>query len=161
MIIVSDASPLMNLAAISQLQLLREIYGRIIIPPKVFQELTVQGRGQPGDSEVRNAKWIEVQEPSDRILISELSETIDVGEAEAIALAVELQCSKIIIDERLGRKKAQEMNLHVIGTLGVLVEAKQRHLIPSVISLMDELRTKAHFRIREELYYEIKQTVGE
>ncbi len=161
MIIVSDASPLMNLAAINQLHLLRDIYGKIIIPPKVFQELTVQGRGQPGDSEIRNAEWIEVIEPTDRNLISELSETIDIGEAEAIALAVELHCNKLIIDERLGRKKAQEFHLHVIGTLGILVEAKHHHLIPSVVSLMDALRTKAHFWIREELYDEIKQTVGE
>ncbi len=90
MIVVSDASPLVGLAAIGRFELLRELYGEIFIPPTVFKELTQKGRGRPGDREVREAAWVIEKACTDQELFRTLRTRLDPGEAEAITLALDL-----------------------------------------------------------------------
>ena len=63
MIVVSDTSPIINLAAIGELGLLPKLYNSIILPTAVFDEITITGAGLPSDAEIRNADWVEVRSP--------------------------------------------------------------------------------------------------
>lgn len=164
MIVVSDTSPITNLAAIAQLDLLQKLYTRIIIPVAVYNEMVNIGKLVPGSTEVQTLPWIQTQAVVDQqqvITIQESEENIDLGEAEAIALALELRADLLLMDERRGRLVATSYSLQVTGLLGVLVQAKQNHLIQSVKSLLDPLIEQADFRVSDQLYTTILQIADE
>ena len=87
--VVSNSSPLINLAWIDQLHLLPEFYGEILIPEAVWDEIVIQGSGQPGAKEVGNSAWITARKVKNTDLVLALRQELDAGEAEAIALALE------------------------------------------------------------------------
>ena len=87
---VSNSSPLINLARIGKLNLLPRIFGRIIIPNAVWQEVAVEDQDYPGADEIRQAKWIQRAAVSNRQLVHSLRQELDAGEAEVIASAVEI-----------------------------------------------------------------------
>ena len=161
MLIVCDTSPIINLAIIDHLWLLPKIYGQIIIPQTVYDEIVIAGAGETGADDVRLAKWIEVRNCTINDLWERLKKELDPGEAEAIALAFEIQADRILIDERKGRQKAIELLLKPVGVLGVLLRAKQDNLISEVTPLLDRLMEEADFFIHENLYYEVKALAGE
>ncbi|WP_292796279.1 DUF3368 domain-containing protein [Nostoc sp. NMS7] len=124
MIIVSDTSPINNLAAINHLHLLQQLYGTVLIPEAVYRELTDPNFSVAGAIEVQTFIWIQTRPVEDRILVEALSNELDIGEAEAIALALEMKADQVLIDERRGRMIAARLNLAYTGILGILVEAK-------------------------------------
>jgi predicted nucleic acid-binding protein len=160
-IIVSDTSPINNLAEINQLHLLHQLYGTVLIPEAVFQELTDPSFPVAGATEVQTFGWIQTLTVSDRTLVEAMSNELDIGEAEAIALAVEIQADQVLIDERRGRLVATRLNLRCIGILGILVEAKSQGLIAEVKPLLDALVNEAGFWVAEPLYNSILRLVGE
>jgi uncharacterized protein len=160
-IVVSDISPIRNLGAVGHLQLLRQLYGEVVTPLAFFREMTVGGAGRLGGMEVQTPEWIKVREVTDRTLVTALQMELDVGEAEAIALAKELAADLLLMDERRGRDIAAHFGLRVIGLLGVLIEAKQRGNIPAVKPILDDLRTKAGFWVSQQLYVRVLQAAGE
>lgn len=161
MIIVSDTSPINNLAAIKHLHLLHQLYGTILIPEAVYQELTDPNFPVAGTTEVQNLDWIQTRAVSDRTLVEALSNDLDVGEAEAIALAIEIQADRVLIDERRGRLIASRLNLCYTGILGILVEAKSQSLITEVKPLLDALINEAGFWVAEPLYNSVLRLVDE
>ena len=161
MIIVSETSPINNLAEINQLHLLHQLYGTVLIPEAVFQELTDPSFPVAGATEVQTFDWIQTLTVSDRTLVEAMSNELDIGEAEAIALAVEIQADQVLIDERRGRLVANRLNLRCIGILGILVEAKSQGLIAEVKPLLDALVNEAGFWVAEPLYNSILRLVGE
>lgn len=164
MIVVSDTSPITNLAAISQLDLLKELYTRIIIPVAVYDEMVNIGKPVPGAIEVQTLSWIQTQAVVDRqrvITIQESEENIDLGEAEAIALALDLKADLLLMDERRGRLVATSYGLQVTGLLGVLVQAKQNNLIKIVKPVVDQLIEQADFRVSSQLYSAILEIANE
>lgn len=161
MIIVSDTSPINNLAAINHLYLLRQLYGTVIIPEAVYQELTDPNFPVAGATEVQTFDWIQTHIISDRTLVEALSNELDIGEAEAIALAIEVQADQVLIDERRGRMIASKLNLQYTGILGILVEAKSQGLIAKVKPLMNALINEAGFWIAEPLRNSVLQLVNE
>jgi len=161
MIVVSDTSPLINLAAVGQLDLLRQLYGHVIIPQAIYDEIVLAGVGQPGSAEVKDAVWIETRRLKDQALADILNLELDRGEAEALALALELKAELLLIDERKGRAIATRLGLVHIGLLGALVEAKQRGLILAVQPLVDDLIAKAGFWISADLYRRVLQAAAE
>jgi predicted nucleic acid-binding protein len=160
MIVVSNTSPISNLAAIGQLDLLPQLYGTIIIPPAVYQELINSGDADPATLAVQTLDWIQTQPVSDRVLLETLQSNLDPGEAEAIALAVEINADRLIIDERRGRNEAIRLGLPVTGLLGIVLAAKQQGLIPLVQPILDDLRANS-FWIRDALYAEVLRLAGE
>ena len=161
MIIVSDTSPINNLAAINHLHLLHQLYGTVLIPEAVYRELTDPSFPVAGAIEVQTFDWIQTRAVSDRNLVEALSNELDIGEAEAIALAVEIRAEQVLIDERRGRLVAARLNLQFTGILGILVEAKSRGLIVEVKPLLDDLVNKAGFWIEKPLYDRVLQLVNE
>ena len=161
MIVVSNTSPITNLAAIAQIDLLRQLYGNIVIPSAVYQELTSSGTEIPGAIEVQILQWIRTQPVLTTALVVSLQQELDPGEAEAIALAVELGADLLILDERRGYQVATRLGLKVQGVLGVLIAAKSRTLIPAVKPALDNLVAIAGFWVTESLYDRILQRVDE
>ncbi len=94
-------------------------------------------------------------------VIQESQENIDWGEAEAIALALELKADLLVMDERRGRAVATSYGLQVTGLLGVLLQAKRNNLIPAIKPLLDQLIEQADFRVSSQLYTTILQSAGE
>ena len=160
MIVVSNTSPISNLAAIGQLGFLQQLYGNVIIPKAVYQELRDSGATDPATLAVQTLDWIQTQSVTNLALLQTLQNNLDIGEAEAIALAVELNADRLLVDERQGRNEAIRAGLQVTGLLGVLLAAKQQRLIPLVQPVLDDLIAQG-FWVREELYAEVLQLACE
>jgi len=161
MIVVSNTSPLVNLANIEQLNLLKELYGQVIIPQAVYNEIVVAGAGQAGATEVETFDWIFVRQVSNQQMVTTLQVDVDIGEAEAIVLAVELKPDLLLLDERKGRLVASRLGLKFTGVLGILIEAKRKGLIPAIKPIMDVLIGEVGFRVSPKLYQQILQTSNE
>ena len=159
--IVSNASPLINLARIGKLDLLRELYGELIIPEGVWHEVVVEGAGQPGSDEVNTSHWIKRQAVTNRQLQQALRQELDAGEAEAIALAVELNAELLLMDEHLGREVARHLGLRYTGLIGVMIEAKHKGMIGSVKPQLDSLRDISGLHVSDALYLRILKDEGE
>ena len=157
MIAVSNASPLINLARIGRLDLLPKLYGGLIVPEAVWQELVVQGEGHPGAESLRAADWIETRVVANRPLVRALQQELDAGEAEAIALALQEEADLLLMDERLGGEAAHHLGLRYVGLVGVLIEAKRKGLIPAIKPCLKALRDKAGFRVADDLYARVLQ----
>ncbi len=110
MIVVSNTSPLTNLAAIGQFDLLRRLYGRVHIADGVWQELNAGGRHWPGRDEVAAADWIERRPVQNGSLVIALERDLDRGEAETIALALELGADLVLMDEHEGRRPPSDLD---------------------------------------------------
>lgn len=156
-VVISDTSPLSNLALVDSLFLLKEIYTTVVIPQTVAEELENGRENDSRISAVLSLDWIEVKQATDIELISELRKNylLDKGEAEAIALALELKADELLIDERLGRQEATRLGLAITGVLGILLVAKSRGLIPAIRPLIDDLIEIAGFRVSNQLYQEV------
>ncbi|MDY6781493.1 MAG: DUF3368 domain-containing protein [Cyanobacteriota bacterium] len=161
MIVVSNTSPIFYLSTIGQLDLLRQLYNEILIPTAVFDEIINVGNTDASAEIIPTIDWIQIREATDRVRVSQLIVKLDLGEAEAIALAVECNAARFLIDERLGRAAAVRLGLEVTGVLGVLVAAKRNNLIQEVKPLLDALISRAGFWVDEQLQAEVLQAAGE
>lgn len=159
--IVSNTSPIINLACIDRLDLLPALFGEIVIPDAVFHEIAVAVPNAPGASDVRMAPWIHRHLVANQPLVASLRLELDPGEAEAIACAVEANARLLLIDERRGRLVAQRLGLSVMGLVGALLLARKRGLIESIRPLLDDLRRVAGFWVSDALYHRALYDVGE
>jgi uncharacterized protein len=126
----------------------------VIIPQEVYDELTVGNH--PAVLAIQSASWIEVKSLSDHgnsLQELQTQTNLDLGECAAILLAEELGADRLIIDERAARQVAKSRQLPVIGTVGVLLLAKQRHLLPNVKDILDAMIEKGT-RISAKLYHQ-------
>ncbi len=159
--VISNASPLIALVRIGQLDLLRQLYSEIIIPEAVWHEVVVEGADQPGAEAVSSASWIVRRTVTNRSLVHGLQQELDAGEAEAIALAVEIGDALLLMDERLGRDTARHFDMRYTGVVGVLLEAKHKRFVQAIQPPLDALRDLAGFRVSEALYRRVLQDEGE
>jgi uncharacterized protein len=162
-IVISDTSVITNLAAIGHLHLLQLLYGQILIPAAVYRELTDIDPPVSGTLEVQTLPWIGVRTVDNFRMVQQLQTQgqLDLGESEAITLALEMKADLLLIDERRGRAEANRRGIRITGLLGVLVEGKRRSLIDAVKPLMDELIGTSEFRVSQALYVQILELVKE
>jgi hypothetical protein len=163
-LVVSDSSTLIHLAAIGRLVLLKEFYGKITIPPAVWQEVVEQGESRAGAVEVGQAcqaGWIQVVAPADKALLQLLRRDLDDGESQVIALAVEKEADLVLLDESDARRTADLYGLSKTGVIGLLIRAKQEGLIESLEAELDKLSHQGGFWIEERLYDRALYAVGE
>jgi len=161
MIVVSDTSPIANLARIGRLDLLREVYGHVPIPEAVYAEISAAPFRLESDAGAPTGSWLEIRNVTNLSLIATVQLELDRGEAEAIALASELPQSLSLIDERKGRTVAARLGLTFVGLLGVLIEAKRRGLLPAIRPLLDALTADAGFWLHPELRERVLLAAGE
>ncbi len=142
---VINAGPLVALSLIDQLDLLPALFTEVWVPQSVFNEVAVAGIGKPGAQSLQSAQWrrrVRVSPEPDPLLVMEL----DAGEAEVISLARHLSPCFAVIDERRGRRVAQNVyGLPIKGNAGILVEAQRRGLISGVRSRLLALRASGYF----------------
>lgn len=148
---VSNASPLINLARIGRLDVLRDLYRELLIPEAVRQEVVVEGEGKPGAMEVARSDWIITQQVSNDEEVKLLRFDLDAGEAASIVLALEQDADLLLMDDRMGRKLAEHMGLIYTGTVGALIEAKKTGIIESIEPILEDLRDRAGFRMTDSL----------
>lgn len=160
MTVICNATPLINFAAINRLEILQAIFDQIAVPPAVYNETT--DLGFPGTQFVLQAiasGWLQVR------LISTIVPTIPVelddGEREAIALALEIDQGRILLDEREARQIAQKLGLQVMGTLGILLLAKNNQIVPQVKPILDNMINIVRYWVSAALYQQVLQLAGE
>ena len=152
MITVSNTSPLTNLAAIGQFDLLHDLYARLHIAHSVWDELNAGEQRWPGAENVAAADWIQRHAVRNQALVTALRRDLDRGEADSIALGLELDADLVLLDEREGRRAARRLELRVLGTVGVLLEAKANGVINEVGVHLDALRQTAGFYLTDPVY---------
>jgi uncharacterized protein len=159
-IIVSNTTPLSELAKIDRLDLLQSLFSTILIPPDVYAELTIGNH--PAKTAIPAATWIETRPVNQAERIEQLlkSPGLDRGECAAIVLAEELKADRLLMDERAGRKLAQTLGLPTIGTIGILLLAKEERIVNEITPLVDNLIDQGTW-ISPAFYQQVLQMAGE
>ncbi len=160
MIVVVNSTPLIYLAAVGRFDLLQTLYGQIVIPTAVFDEVVIQGAGQWGAAETVAASWIDSRAVTSRAEVSALFGQLDLGESEVIVLAQELVADLVIVDETAARRELAGRGIAFTGTVGVLIQARQRGLLPSLRAELDRLRA-CGFHLADRIYRACLAAVGE
>ncbi|HRG49114.1 MAG TPA: DUF3368 domain-containing protein [Leptospiraceae bacterium] len=157
--IISNTSPILALSNIDRLYLLKKQFGKILIPRAVEEELMLK-EGFAGADEIKKAiseGWISITDVKDQKYVALLRREIDHGESECLALAHEIDCSKLILDEKEARRIAKTMNFSVTGTIGILLRAFEDNDIQDIEKELRALQNKIGFFISESLFLKIKQ----
>ena len=137
MIVVSDTTPLISLLKINRLDLLEKLFGKVLIPQAVFNELTVDARFQLEADQIKQKEYIVVRSVNNAESTNILKRAtgLDQGESEAIVLTDELKADLLLMDEAKGRSVSAQMGLKIMGTIGILMAAYEEHELSS-----DEVR---------------------
>ncbi len=142
-IVIADTSCLIAFSKLDAFELLQKMYGRVIITEEIAQEF---GELIP--------EWIIIKQVNEKKYQHLLENTLDIGEASAIALASEIPDVLLILDDLKARKEAQRLGFKITGTLGVLFIAKQRGFIPQLKPYLEKLKIEG-FRISEKIEEEL------
>lgn len=157
--VVSNSGPLIALSSIRQLDVLKQLFGAIVIPEAVYQEVVLLGKGRPGQQEVKQADWIQSKQVNSAGISNLMLDKLDAGERESITLAYDLKADYVILDERLARRRASLLGLTVIGALGVLLMAQKAGHIHNIAALLANLEQNA-FRMSELVKAQILRKAG-
>lgn len=158
MIVVSDSSPLIALARVGHLHLLQSLFGEVLVPSAVWDEVVQADR--PDVTQIVSAEWVKVVAVPDDSYLLALRTEVDRGEAEAIALAADVGADLLLLDERYARKLAISMGFEIIGVAGVLALAKARGYLAEVRAVLDQLRD-LNFHLGTALYEQTLRSAGE
>lgn len=145
MITVSNTSPLILLEKPECLWILGRLFEKVFIPPAVDAEWL-----RPGGYVV--PKWLSVAalSPDAKSVAKDLYQKLDKGEAEAIALFLSIKADRLLLDDLNGRRVAKAMGIPIVGTLGILVAAKQKGIIPKLVPVLNVLK-KHRYYIADEI----------
>ncbi len=146
--IIADTSCLIIYKKIDRLGILQEMFPDLIVTTEVATEF----------GELPN--WITIQAVIEKEQYKKLAEELGKGEASSIALALEFEECLLIIDERKGRKIAEDLGIETIGSLGILIKAKQRGVINEVREIL-ELIDLTDFRISQSVREAVLKQSGE
>lgn len=160
--VISDSSPLIGLSSINQLDVLKILWGNIIIPEAVFKEVVILGENKIGSKEVKAASqdWIKVLKVQNRQEVEVLQTMLDLGESEVITLGQELRADLMLINNREPRRLAMSLNFNVLGTIGIIKFAWKKGIIGDPINCINEVRSKG-FWIDNRLIERIKEEIKE
>lgn len=146
---VADSSVLIAYQEIGYLDLLQVLFHELIVPPAVAHEITPSLRKLPD--------WVTIVHPSS---VHAGAEGLDAGEQQAISLALEISAKSVLLDDLPARRRAEEMRLPVIGSVGILLIAKDHGYIESVRPYMDSMRATSLY-LSDRVYEGILRAAGE
>jgi predicted nucleic acid-binding protein len=155
--VVSNTTPIISLASIGKLDILKELFNEIIIAETVYNE--IKAKKSYGYEEVE-LEYITVKAIQGKIYQDLLLNQLDLGEAETILLAKEINADFAIIDENLGYKIAKNAGLNVVRTLSILLKAKQKGIIKEIKPLLDDMISKGRW-YSKTVYKDFLERVGE
>lgn len=141
MIVVSDSSPLIALLSVDRIELLERLFSDVLIPPAVHDEVFGSGRI------IVIPNFIQVENPRSETSVRFLRMSLHSGESEAITLALDKNVNRIVLDDKQARETADRLGLRVIGTLGVLILAKEKGILSEVRPLIVQMMERISFRI--------------
>jgi hypothetical protein len=161
--VVVDSSVLISLAAGEQFPLLREFYNTIYIPPEVWNEVSCAPKpfGAKEAQQARAAGWLIVQTPSEMKRVLSLPFSLQPGEAQALALALELPDALLLVDDAQGRRAARALGITYTGTLGVLLRARAEGKISALRPVLELLKQRTTFWLSAVVYEAALKQAGE
>ncbi len=145
---VSNSSCLIALERINKMEILIKSFDHLFIPYAVQEEFD------------KKIDMISVRKAKNTAVVASLNTQIGKGESEAIALAMEIKNSFLILDDKKARRIAKQLELKIIGTIGLLLRAKSKNVITSIEPFLEDFQ-KVGFRISHKLYLEAKHLSGE
>ncbi|MDM8530178.1 DUF3368 domain-containing protein [Anaerolineales bacterium HSG25] len=158
--IISNATPLITFARIGRLDLLQEMVKQLVIPVAVEQEISGYRPTIYGTIDLAKEDWITVKTVVSPKQVQLLLPTLDQGEAEVIALALEQKARLVLIDELAGRQVAQSLGLPITGSVGVLIQAKQTGKIQAIKPFVDKM-TQQGIYFSARFIAQVLKSVGE
>lgn len=158
-LVVSDTSPLLNLALIERLDLLESQFSGITIPNQVWNELTDGEAGLEALRDLRDTEFLTVVQVEQSDLFIEIFHELDRGETAAICHAIEHDADLVLLDEKDGRRVARRHDLTVTGVIGILLRGAKTGDV-ELAEELDALR-EAGFWISDALYSEILSEAGD
>ncbi len=159
-VVVSDTSPVRALHHLGLLSICHSLYGSVIVPEAVRQELR-RPTSTCAALEIADVAGFEVRSPRANPSDLGVPPDLDAGETQAIALAIELHADLVLMDERKGTEAARRMGLATIGVFGVLLEAKRKGLIEHLLPCVDRLIAELRFHVSPGLRKRIAELAGE
>ncbi|MDZ4688614.1 MAG: DUF3368 domain-containing protein [Planctomycetaceae bacterium] len=157
-VVVSD-SPIRALNWLGLLPLLQQLYGDVLIPPTVARELETPRRVD-ARVDLTQFPFLVIQSPADDSRVQELMIDLDAGESEAIALAEERD-AMLLVDDASAREVAGDLGLATVGTLRVLLLAKEDGYVPAVKPLMTRLIDELGFFVSRKIYDAVLEAADE
>lgn len=163
MIIISDTTPIISLLKAEHLELLQYLFGEVIIPEAVYEELVENRMFRLEAEKIKRCPFIKVSRVNDlkSVNIFRRVTGLDAGESEAIVMAEEMQADLLLIDERKGRRVAKQMGLAITGTMGILIQAYDEELLSeSAVETCLSVMKKCGIRIGDSLLETIRNHIN-
>ncbi|MDR0963923.1 MAG: DUF3368 domain-containing protein [Clostridium sp.] len=154
-LVVSNSTPIIVLSNINKLDILQKLYGVVHIPYAVMQEVSVKANHFMQDN-----PWLRMDYVKDKLAQDAFSVSLHSGEVEAILLTRQLEADLLILDDGLARKYAKRLNILITGTIGVILQAKNRGIISSVKPVLSNL-IDSGFYLSEQVLGEILTIANE
>jgi uncharacterized protein len=161
--VASNSSPIIWLSQTGHFDLVREVFGTILITPEVWAKTVDRAAGYPNATNVtvaRAAEWLQVITPTDREKIAVLRAQLHAGEAETLVMAAEQRVDAVLVDDLQARHFATAMGLKIIGTAGVLLLAHAKGIAVDVKATLDHMR-RLGSGLREQVYQAILQRLAQ
>ena len=160
-VVIANTTPLINFAEIGRLELLRDLFGEIVVPQGVADELRAKRDLFPAAAVACDAPFVCLRHLANRALVEMFPWELHAGEIECIALAREYPSALLLLDELAAREVAEHYGLRFTGTVGCLRLAKDLGLIEAVGPILTDLRAKARFWLSPQLVEQLRCDVGE
>ena len=158
--VIVNSTPLLVLGNIGRLDILRSLYEQIEIPAAVYREVT-EKNDAASKALLAASDWIKVRTVENIADYAMYQSKLHAGEVETMIIAQKpVKADLVILDDMAARKTAKYLGLTVTGTMGVLVKAKQKQIIPAVKPILDEIMRNG-FYISEKVVKMVLKTVDE
>ncbi|MGA9381081.1 MAG: DUF3368 domain-containing protein [Phormidium sp.] len=158
--LISNTSPIQYLYQTELLDLLPMLYGEVILPQAVVNELAEGGKLGVSLPDLTVLPWVNIRQPRDLLILSPVADILGAGEQEAIALAVEITDSLVILDDGLARRYAKTLGVQFTGTLGVILKGKQSGYLSEIMPVLDRLDSLG-FRLDSSTRASVLRLAGE
>jgi len=157
--LICDTSPIQYLYQLKLLHIIQKLANHVFVPPAVVEEIRIGHSVAVNLPELEELDWVTVRRPISELALP-LVVNLGPGETEVLMLALEMREAVAVLDDALAREMAETLDLHLTGTLGLLLDAKKAGLISALRPLLDELQS-LRFRLTPRTYSAVLRLAGE